>query len=139
MKLLWHVCFYQFIGFWCPDNLEAQEDLGDSLLISEPEEYRGHYYSSSGDWFVRLQPFGSGIGSLDPMCSVSSSVSAGFLSPHFCFHVLFVVSLLVVVVCEVIYIMGKASSKPKAPLKLFLSHFWDFKEATAVSAGSAAL
>lgn len=57
----------------------------------------------------------------------------------FRFHVLFVVSLLVVVVCEVISIMGKASSKPKGPLKLFLSHFWDFKEPVAVSAGSAAL
>lgn len=79
------------------------------------------------------------MGSFDPMCSVSPSVSAGFLPPHCRFHVLFVVSPLVVVVCEVISIMGKASSKPKAPLKLFLSHFWDFKEPTAVSAGSAAL
>lgn len=55
------------------------------------------------------------MGSCDPMCSVSLSVSAGFLSPHFRFLVLFVVSLLVVVVCEVISIIGKASSKPKAP------------------------
>lgn len=58
------------------------------------------------------------------MCSVSPSVSAGFLCPHFHFLViLFVVSLLVVVVCEVISIIGKASSKPKAPLDLVLSHF----------------
>lgn len=73
------------------------------------------------------------MGSRDPMCSVSPSVSAGFLSLHLCFLVLFVVSLLVVVVCEVISIIGKASSKHKAPLELVLFHFQDCKEAAAVS------
>lgn len=73
------------------------------------------------------------MGSCDLMCSVSLSVSAGFLSPHFRFLVLFVVSLLVVVVCEVISIIGKASSKPKAPLELVLPHFHNCKEAAAVS------
>lgn len=48
------------------------------------------------------------------------------------FHIMLsVVSLLVVVVCEVISTMGKASSKPKSPLDLALSLFQDFREATA--------
>ena len=80
-----------------------------------------------------MQPFRSDMGSRDPVCSVSPSVSAGFLSLHLHFLVLFVVSLLVVVVCEVISIIGKASSKPKAPLELVLSHFQDCKETAAVS------
>lgn len=73
------------------------------------------------------------MGSRDLMCSVSPSVSAGFLSPHLRFIVLFVVGLFVVVVCKVISIIGKASSKPKTPLELVLSHFQYCKEAAAVS------
>lgn len=63
-----------------------------------------------------LRPFGTGTGSHNPNYSVSPSVSDGFMTPHFRFLVvLFVVSLLVVVMCEVISTIGKASSIPKLP------------------------
>ena len=71
------------------------------------------------------------MGSCDPMHNISPSVSAKFMSPHFC---LLVVSLLVVVMNEVISTMGKASSKPKAPLDLVLSQFQDIKDTAAVPA-----
>ena len=69
------------------------------------------------------------------MHSISLPLSASFMSPHFCFLVvLFAVSLLIVVMCEVVSTMGKGSSKPKVPLYLFLSHFQDFKDAAVIFA-----
>lgn len=52
---------------------------------------------------------------------------------HFFLVVLFVI-LLLVVMCEVISTMEKASFKPKSPLDLALSLFQDFREAAASAA-----
>ena len=122
-----------FYGFciWCWDKLGFNREQADGLLTSEPEGNKGHPNPSSGHWVVHLWPFGTGLGPQGPLCTVPLSMPAGFLPPHFCFLVLFIV---VVLACEVFPTMGQTSSKPKTPWDLVLSHFQDFRDAATVSA-----